>query len=40
MMKLCDVDPALFAIVVNRIHNRVVRDDKDEEPDVLTCSKI
>jgi hypothetical protein len=35
MMKLCDVDPTLFAIVVNWIYNKVVRDDKDEQLDVL-----
>ena len=40
MMKLCDVDPALFAIVVNWIYCKVVRDDKDEKSDVLACSKI
>jgi hypothetical protein len=40
MMKLSDVDPALFAIVVNWIYNKVVRDDKEEKPDVLTCAKI
>ena len=39
-MKLRDVDPALFAIVVNWIYCKVVRDDKDEKSDVLTCSKI
>jgi hypothetical protein len=27
-MKLCDVDPALFAIVVNWIQSKVVRDDE------------
>jgi hypothetical protein len=39
-MKLCNVDPALFAIVVNWTYNTVVRDNKDEEPDVLNCSKL
>ena len=39
-MKLRDVGPVLFAIVVNWIYCEVVRDDKGEKPDVTTWAKI
>ena len=37
-MKLDDVDPELFAIVVNWIYSKEVKNDRDE-PDLVTCTK-
>lgn len=39
-MKLDDVDPELFAILVNWIYYRVVTDAKSERPDLVICAKL
>jgi len=39
-MKLDDVDPQLFAILVNWVYIQEVINDKKEKPDLVSCAKL